>query len=106
NSNRGGLRPDRSYSLKSAVSTKRSASTSVLKVGIFLFIAGNLPAVHVAGADRPNQALAATLADRKHQKDGTPVCGLADGAKALFAFRMGFVGDDQHRALEQRLDLL
>src|SRR5208282_216389 len=72
NSNLTGLRPERSYSLRSAVSTKRSASASVLKVGIFFFIAPNFLPVHVAGTDGANQALAAMLPDGEDQKTDRP----------------------------------
>src|SRR5207244_5083293 len=69
NSNRTGVRPERSYSARSAVSTKCSASASVLKVGIFFFIAPNLLSVHVPRGNRANQALPAALSDREDQED-------------------------------------
>src|SRR5580693_5823374 len=76
NSNLVGVRPERSYSVRSAVSTKRSASASVLKVGIFFFIAGNLLLVHVTGADGTKQALPIAFPDGKHQKNGATARGL------------------------------
>src|ERR1700692_1792938 len=75
NSNRTGVRPDRSYSLRSAVSTKRSASASLLKVGIFFFITHNLLPVHETGGNRANETLPATFAHGEDQKDRSTARG-------------------------------
>src|SRR5215472_9859152 len=93
NSNRDGCSPDRSYSLRSAVSTKCSASASVRKVGIFFFITRDLPRVHVTGTNWTDQALAVSRPDREDQKDRASGGGLADRAQALLAVRMRGVGN-------------
>src|SRR5580704_19714276 len=71
NSNLTGARPERSYSVRSAVSTNRSASSSLLNVGIFFFIAPNLLPVHVTGSNGADQALSITLPEGEDQEDGT-----------------------------------
>src|SRR5260370_34544183 len=93
NSNLTGVRPERSYSLRSAVSTKRSAAASVLKVGIFFFIAHDLLPVHVTGGNRANQARPATLADGEDQKDRSAAPGLADCPKPALGSRARLVRD-------------
>src|SRR3954451_19886652 len=52
NSKRTGTISEKSYSVRSASWTKRSASSSLRKTGHFFFIAFNLLPVHVTGADR------------------------------------------------------
>src|SRR5712691_7603130 len=105
NSNLTGVRPERSYSERSAVSTKCSASASVLKVGIFFFIASDLFPVHVTGGNRANQALPISLPDSEDQKHGSAARRLADRPKASLVSRMRLVRDDQQRAIEKRFDL-
>lgn len=51
NSNRTGLARERLYCVKSELATKRSASASVLKVGIFFFILRYSMACNAASAD-------------------------------------------------------
>src|SRR5689334_20471872 len=94
NSKVAGLKPDRSYSERSAVSTNRSASSSVTKVGIFRFIVGQLLAVHVAGADRPDQLQAVTLADGEHEEDGAALLRSADPLKSPLGLRVSQIGLD------------
>src|ERR1017187_8301371 len=94
NSNLTGVRPERSYSLRSAASTKRSASSSVLKVGIVFFTAHNLLPVHVTGGNRANQVLPATLPDGEDQKDGLAARGLADCPQASLLSRVRLVRDN------------
>src|SRR5580700_1643244 len=105
NSNLTGVRPERSYSDKSAVSTNRSASSSLLKIGIFLFIAPNLLPVHVTGGNGADQALSATLPDGEDQEDRTAARGFADCPKPVLVPRVRLVGNDQHGAIEQCFDL-
>jgi hypothetical protein len=51
-----GLNCETSYSLRSASSKKRSASSSVSKIGIFFFILRHLLPVRMAGPDAPGSA--------------------------------------------------
>src|SRR5579885_1034138 len=106
NSNRVGLRPERSYSVRSAVATKCSASASDLKVGIFFFIAGNLLFVHVAGADRANQRFSIARPSCEDQEHRPSACRLSDRSKAFLALRVGLVGHDEDGRFEERFDLL
>ena len=71
-SKRMGVKPDRSYSDRSAVSTKSSASASLVRGGRGLgwaFIMRDFLLVHVAGADRPQLRLAVDLAELEHHED-------------------------------------
>src|SRR5215207_8214368 len=76
NSNRTGLKPDRSYSVKSAVATKFSACLSVLNLGIFFFIVLHLLPMHVAGADWSNEALAVACSERKVSCEAGLLCAV------------------------------
>lgn len=55
NSKRIGTMPEKSYTLRSAVSTKASASSSVLKSGNFYFMSCYLLCVHIPRTDRSYQ---------------------------------------------------
>src|SRR3972149_4463557 len=71
NSNCNRLNPERSYALKSAASTKRSAASSVLNAGIFFFIVFDLLPVHVPGSDGTDVGLSGALVQRlKHRSAG------------------------------------
>src|SRR3989338_6316256 len=83
NSNITGFKPERSYFDRSAVATNRSASASVLNVGIFFFIVPHFLFVHIPCANRTDKPFPGPLTDRKNQKDGSPACGLADRPKTL-----------------------
>src|SRR5215213_5231147 len=87
NSKRMGLKAEKSYSDRSAVSTNLSASSSVSKRGkgflLPLIIFYLLP-VHVAGADRPDESMARVLPDGKYYKDMAPLSVLPDSIKAGF----------------------
>src|SRR5271166_4456672 len=74
--------PERSYCVKSALSTKAAAWRSLLKVGIFFFIGLDLLLVHLARADRPDQCLLPFVAQRKNDEHAAPIIGSADRAKA------------------------
>jgi hypothetical protein len=76
-----------SYSLRSASSTKRSASSSVLKVGIFFFIPRDLLSVHIPSADRPDVALPTAFADRENEKNRSSARA-PDRLKSLLGRRM------------------
>src|SRR5215813_13120776 len=88
NSNRTGFRPDRSYSVRSAVATKRSASASLLKVGIFFFIVPDLLGSHVPGADRTDEPFPALFPDRKDKEHAPALLRLAYGFHALLCTGM------------------
>jgi hypothetical protein len=55
NSNLTGISSDKWYPDKSAVSTKASASVSLLSVGSFFFLGRDFLAMHGASARRPRQ---------------------------------------------------
>src|SRR5438270_372350 len=60
NSNKMLRNSERSYSVKSALATNSSASSSVRSCGSFFFIMVDLLPTHVAGADRPDYRLVIT----------------------------------------------
>ncbi len=78
------VKPERSYSLRSAVSTKRSAALSDLKAGIFFFIARDLPTVHVPGADRAN-VVPATASTSRYSAAAT--CASSSASAAASSMR-------------------
>src|SRR5215831_9766138 len=57
--------PERSYSVRSAVATKSSASLSVLNVGIVFFIAFHFSLVHVPGTDGADQHAVPVVTQRE-----------------------------------------
>src|SRR5580704_11545009 len=68
-SNRMSRPPERSYSVRSAVATKCSASSSVLRTGNFFFIGCDLLLMHVAGAHGADQPLLAPQAPSEGDKE-------------------------------------
>jgi hypothetical protein len=86
NSNITGFRPESSYFDRSAVSTNRAASSSVLKVGIFFFIAFYFLSLHETYAHQSNNAFAAPRPDCKGQKNGAALCSLVNRSKTRLAF--------------------
>jgi hypothetical protein len=104
NSNWIGVPPDKSYSVRSAVSAKSWASLSVLKAGILFFITFDLLPVHVAGAYRPDITVPAALPDREDNKDGPSLFGPANGAETRFGPQVASAGQDGNRAGKHALD--
>src|SRR3984957_1757677 len=110
NSKRTGTIPDKSYSERSAVATKCSASSSVFRTGSFfnfvflLFIVLDFLSVHIACTNRPNEDRTAAPAKRKRHKNmssgGTPPNGL----EALLRFRMLKIWEQRYRPSKNRLD--
>jgi hypothetical protein len=60
--------------------------------------------MHVAGADRPKEALAAFLPDREHDEDMASARVPADGIEARFGILRIAVGQDSGRAGKDSLD--
>src|SRR5580704_2974947 len=87
-SNRMSRPPERSYSVRSAVATKSSASLSVLNVGIGFFIIRDLLAMHVTGADGAQQLADRTATPSEHDECSTPVQGRSNGWKAPFVLEV------------------
>src|SRR5690554_6633289 len=86
-SNRIGLKPDKSYSVRSAVSTNSSASASLRSGGRGLrcfFIVRDLLLMHVAGADGPELRLAVDLSQHEHHEHIATGSGFADSAHPRF----------------------
>src|SRR5580704_15176055 len=110
NSKRTGTIPDKSYSERSAVATKCSASSSVFRTGSFfnflflLFIVLDFLSVHIACTNRPNEDGTAAPAKRKRHKNvpsgGTPPNGL----EALLHLRMLKIWEQRYRSSKNRLD--
>src|SRR5579885_3162677 len=105
-SNRMGLNPERSYWVRSAFATNRSAAASLRRGGIFLrrraFIVIDLLLVHVPGADRPDERPAVDRPQHEHQEDVATCSGFPDRAQApLPGMR---IGHDGRHARENRLD--
>jgi hypothetical protein len=61
--------------------------------------------MHVAGADRADQCLAATPAQREDEKDVTPGCTRPDRVKPFFLLRMIGIRKDRDRPQENRLNV-
>src|SRR5688572_25180341 len=94
------------YSLRSC-SMKASASSSLVSLGTRLVIDRDLPLMHVAGADRPQERAPAPPAQRERQEDVAPADSLAGGDQPILVLRVPDIGQDQHRPAGQgRLDLL
>src|SRR6266481_2157490 len=108
NSNLTALPPDRSYCVRSAVSTKCCASSSVSKLGIFFFIIVYLLLVHVSSADRPDIFLAVAFPNCENDEQGSAVSGPADGPMPFLGWAgsgrrmMGCVNSPSISALETR----
>src|SRR5664279_1754200 len=83
-SNRIGFISEKSYALRSAVATKRSASASVLSSGnFFLLIGFDFLSVHVARADRSDENVAAATSHGEDCKQMPPLLRAADRPKSL-----------------------
>src|ERR1700683_2984258 len=83
--------PERSYCVRSALSTKAAAARSVLKAGIFFFIRFDLLLVHVAGTDRPDQHFVTFTAKREHDEYASPLFRSAYGSETVLALRIGCI---------------
>src|SRR6266481_2254108 len=103
NSNLTALPPDRSYCVRSAVSTKCCASSSVSKLGIFFFIIVYLLLVHVSSADRSDIFLAVAFPDCENDEQGSAVSGPADGPMPFLGW--GRIGQEDDGLCKQPLDL-
>src|ERR1700722_17104803 len=64
NSKRNNLISERSYSVRSDLAMKSSASLSLFSFGNFFFISPDLLRMHITRTDRANQKLAGALAQR------------------------------------------
>lgn len=106
NSNRTGLAPTRSNCVRSAVSTKTSASLSVLNIGILFFIVLNFFPVHVACAYWTDIVVTSLLAKHEDQKNVASCGAPCNAPKTDFGHGMRFVWQDHDRLLEQGLDFL
>src|ERR1700733_4562452 len=84
NSKRTGTISEKSYSLRSALSTKASASASVLNFGNFFFMGFNLLPVHVTCADGPDQKIFPFLPESKNNKHVPPFRRDSHGTQPLF----------------------
>src|SRR5580704_5883479 len=110
NSNRTGTIPDKSYSERSAVATKCSASSSVLRTGslfnflFLLFIVLDFLSVHIARTDRPNEDGIAAFAKRKHHENMPSASTPPNGLEALLRFRMLRIWVQRHRPSKNLLD--
>ena len=112
NSKRVGRKPEKSYSERSAVWTKRSAASSVSKRGNGLRIFAYLPLilvdlllVLVADADRSDEAPAAYHPDREHDEDVAPGAVPAHRIEQRFRVRRVAVGLDERCTAQGLLDL-
>src|SRR6266446_2186443 len=103
NSNLTALPPDRSYCVRSAVSTKCCASSSVSKLGIFFFIVVYLLLVHVSSAHRPDIFLAVAFPDCENDEKGFAVSRPADGPMPFLGW--GRIGQEDDGLCKQPLDL-
>jgi len=104
NSNRTIRSPLRSYSVRSASATNRSASSSVRSSGSGFFIAFNLFQVQETRADRANERLPIMLAQREHDQDVPPFLGSADRFETLFVAGVDGIGKDTDRPAKSGLD--
>src|SRR5712671_2477559 len=91
---------DKSYSERSAVSTKRSAALSLLRSGSFFFIVVNLLLVHEPRTDRTDIFLSVTLPQGEHQEHIPPLPRLPDSLQALLAGGMRRIGKNSKRPPE------
>src|SRR6516165_5679966 len=89
--------PDRSYSDRSAVSTKRSAASSLSKLGSFFFITGNLLRMHVASADRTDEHLSCPFAQSEYDQHTAAGACSADGLQPLLFVGVSRVAKQRHR---------
>src|SRR5579862_2034166 len=110
NSNRTGIIPDKSYSERSAVATKCSASSSVFRTGSFfnflflLVIVFDFLCMHIACTDRPNEDGVAAPAKRKHHKNMPSGSTPPNGLEALLRFRMPRIRQQRYRSAKNHLD--
>src|SRR6266849_7837421 len=95
---------ERSYSVRSAVATKSSASLSVLNVGIAFFIALHLFLVHVTSADGADQHAVTAFTQRKDHEYLTTIGGGANRSKPLFALAILLIGQHDDRLAEDAFD--
>src|SRR5208282_152266 len=97
NSKRIGLNCEKSRSDKSC-SRKASASSSVLNLGTFLFIAFDLLAVHVARANRTDEKVTISLANCEYHEHRLSPRVAANGDEPLLDPRMLMVKNAYGRA--------
>src|SRR5215213_4272516 len=107
NSKRMGLKAEKSYSDRSAVSTNLSASSSVSKRGkgflLPLIIFYFLP-MHVAGADAPDEPMARFLPDREYHEDVASGSVPPDSIKTGFSVLRIAIGKNKGIAPQRVLD--
>src|SRR5665213_3499113 len=91
NSKRINCPPDRSYSVRSELSTNSSASLSLFSVGSFFsffLIVLNLLPVHVAGAQGADECVLALLAQGEDDQHRPPFARPSDRLKPFLDPRM------------------
>src|ERR671918_932447 len=104
NSNRTGLNWEKSRSERSC-SRKASASSSVVNLGTFRFIACDLLPVHVAGAYRSDKPLVVLHPEREGHEN-RPACRVPpDRDEPVLLRRVMRVGSNARVAAQKRLDL-
>src|SRR5271155_3530682 len=111
NSKRAATIPDKSYSERSAVATKCSAASSVLRTGSFfnlgflLFIVPDFLSMHIASTDWTNEGDVASLAQREYDQDVSSCSACSNRFEPLLRSGMDTIRKQSDRPSKNRLDL-
>ena len=87
------------------MATKRSAAASLVKVGIFFFIALDLLRLHVPGAERADEPCSVARPDREDEEHAPPFLRFPSRSHARLGVRRRRSGQEHQRAREEIFNL-